>query len=290
MIGFGRNVPLDLGLASQLLPWIVGMQVFLATLALASGVLLFTTGNVWRTNLSGTLTIQVPAGVAQSQNVDAAIELLKMTPGITSAARITDQDVATMLEPWLGAHVFSLDLPMPVLIDTAVRPGEFVDLSDLSSRLERVAPGAVIDNHAVWLGSLVNMVDVGVTVSFIIITIILLVVMTTVFVTTRAGLEVHSDVIEVLHLIGAQDSYIAHQFQFHTFRLSGLGAVGGFVAGAGVILFFQVYGSTFSDNLLPELTLDWLHWAGLALLPISAVLLVCLTVGLTVRRSLGRMM
>ena len=290
MIGFVRNGPLDLDSASRYLPWIVGMQVFLATLALAAGIFLFTTGAAWRTNLSGTLTIQVPVGLAQSQNVAAAIKLLKATPGVTSAARITDQDVAAMLEPWLGAQRFSLDLPMPVLIDATVRHGEIVDLSELSLRLERVAPGAVIDNHAVWLRSLVNLVDVAVTVSFIIMTIILTVVMTTVIVTTRTGLEVHREIIELLHLIGAQDSYIVHQFQFHTFRLSGLGAASGFLAGAGVILFFQEYGSTFSDNLLPELTLDWLHWAGLALLPIAAVLLVCLTVGLTVRRSLGRMM
>ena len=42
----------------------------------------------------------------------------------------------------------------------------------------------------------------------------------TVIFTTRTGLAVHQEAIEVLHLIGAQDSYIARQFATRALMLA----------------------------------------------------------------------
>ena len=108
--------------------------------------------------------------------------------------------------------------------------------------------------------------------------------------TTRTGLAIHSDVVEVLHLIGAQDSYVARQFQQHTLRLASAGAAVGFLLGAGVVWLTHVYGGRLSGGLLPELALGPLQWAMLVALPVAAVLLVVLTVGITVKRVLGKMM
>ena len=153
MIGRVRDVPLSGDPASRYLPWTVGLLVFLATLAFAAGMFLSSAGDAWRQNLSGTLTVQIPVsdGSDRRERVEAAAELLRTTPGIVSVRPIPDSEIAVLLEPWLGKQVLGLDLPVPDLIDVSVVRGADIDIAALSARLARVAPGAVVDDHAIWL-------------------------------------------------------------------------------------------------------------------------------------------
>lgn len=292
MIGRVSDVPLSGDPASRFLPWTVGLLVFLATLAFAAGMFLASAGDTWRQNLSGTLTIQIPQLDASERRVrvDAAAELLRTTPGIDSVRPIPDAEIAVLLEPWLGKQVLGLGLPMPDLIDATVARGAELDLAALSARLAQVAPGAVVDDHAVWLRQLTEFIRIAETISFAVMIVILISAVATVVFTTRTGLAIHSDVVEVLHLIGAQDSYVARQFQNHTLRLASAGAAIGFVLGAGIIWLAHVYGGRLSGGLLPELAFGPMQSVLLAALPVGAVLLVVLTVGITVKRVLGKMM
>ena len=284
------DLPLSNDPASRYIPWTVGLLVFLATLSLAIGFFLLSAGENWRRSLSGTLTIQVPAGPHQQSFTGSVIDLLSATPGVDAVRRITDDEVATMLEPWLGAEISTLDLPMPVLIDATVRRGHAIDIEALSTRLMAVAPGTVVDEHAVWLRRLTDLAAIAATVSLSVMVLVLLSAVITVVFTTRTGLAIHSDVVEVLHLIGAKDSYIARQFQIHALWLAGIGAACGSVLGGAAILLIEVYGARLSNGLLPDITLSGIQWGLLCLLPVAAVLLVVATVGITVKRVLGRMM
>lgn len=284
------DLPLSDDPASRYLPWTVGLLVFLATLSLAVGMFLASAGDNWRRSLTGTLTIQVPAGADQQSSVQSAIELLRASPGVGSVRRIPDSEISTMLEPWLGADVSALDLPMPVLIDAEVRDGRSLDIEALSTRLTEVAPGSAVDEHAVWLRRLTDLAAIAAIVSLSVMVFVLVSAVMTVVFTTRTGLSIHSDVVEVLHLIGAQDSYIARQFQIHTLWLAGVGAVAGFALAAVVILVVQIYGGRLSGGLLPVFSLQAFQWALLCLMPLAAVLLVVATAGITVKRVLGRMM
>ena len=286
------DVPLSGDPASRYLPWTVGLLVFLATLAFAVGMFLSTAGETWRQNVSGTLTIQIPAGerAVQAERVDSVIQLLRKTPGIVFVRPIPDAEIAALLEPWLGKQVLGLELPMPDLIDATVGPDAQLDLASLSTSLSQVVPGAVVDDHAVWLRRLTDFAAIAQTISFAVMIVILISAVATVIFTTRTGLAIHSDVVEVLHLIGAQDAYIARQFQSYTLRLAAAGAAIGFALGAAVVWSAQNFGAKMSGGLLPELALEPLQWAALAALPVAAVLLVVFTVGITVKRVLGKMM
>jgi cell division transport system permease protein len=292
VIGRVNDVPLSGDPASRYLPWTVGLLVFLATLAFAAGMFLASAGDTWRQNASGTLTVQIPVSDASDriERLNAVTELLRTTPGIVSVRPVPDAEIAVLLEPWLGNQVLGLDLPMPDLIDVSVARGANIDIAALSSRLAQVAAGTVVDDHAIWLRRLTEFTRIAETVAFAVMIVILISAVATVVFTTRTGLAIHSDVVEVLHLIGAQDSYVARQFQSHTLRLASAGAAVGFLLGAGIIWLAHVYGGRLSGGLLPELALGPEQWALLAALPVAAVLLVVLTVGITVKRVLGKMM
>lgn len=293
MIGRVSDVPLSADPASRYLPWTVGLLVFLATLALAVAIVLSSASDVWKQNLSGTLTVQVPPAVGDAEtaaHMSAALELLRETPGVISAERISDERIAELLEPWLGRQTPGFDLPMPSLIDVSVGENTVIDIEALSVRLTQVAPGASVDDHGVWLRRLSDFARVAEAVSLIVIGVILISAVSTVIFTTRTGLAIHRDIIELLHLIGAHDSYVARQFQSHAMRLSAFGALVGFALSAMAVYALGVFGGRIAGSLLPDFSLSLQQWGMLAGVPVAATALVVLTVGFTVTRTLRRMM
>ncbi len=110
----------------------------------------------------------------------------------------------------------------------------------------------------------------------------------TVIFTTRAGLSMHRDVIELLHLMGARDGYIARQFDRQALRLGLIGgAVGIALALATVLALGEAAGA--AALLGGGLGLGPLDYAALALLPVAAALLAMATARLTVLRALASM-
>ena len=275
--------------AARSFPWTLGILVFLATVVLAITLILSATADKWETNVSGTYTVQVPDGPRHSIKVSAAIDYLSSFPGIVSAKLISELEVGIILQPWLGPNYSELNLPLPSLIDLKFEKGKEVDKKSLIEGLEKVAPGATADDHSIWLEKLTDFIEVGKTITFVILALILFSIVVTVVFTTRAGLAIQKDVVEVLHLIGAQDSYVALQCQIHACRLAIYGSILGFGLGAMLIFFVRFYWGSFGVGFIPEFTFSWEQWLGLATVPIVAIVLVIITVGCTVMKVLGRM-
>ena len=115
----------------------------------------------------------------------------------------------------------------------------------------------------------------------------------TVIFVTRTGLATHRGVIEVVHLIGAPDRYIARQFQGQALKLGILGGIAGLACGAGTVLGVDRLLSaarggggtslSFDFRLLP-----W-QWVVLGALPVVVALVAMITARMTVLRSLARM-
>jgi cell division transport system permease protein len=113
-------------------------------------------------------------------------------------------------------------------------------------------------------------------------------IITVVFV-TRTGLEIHRQVIELLHLMGAQDRYIAREFQRHALRLGLRGGLFGFALAAAALAGLAWLARGSNAALLPDLDLAPLDWAWLALLPLAAAVTAMWTARLTVLRTLVRL-
>lgn len=296
---FNRRSDLPLGsdANSRFLPGMVAVMVFLATISLAGAMSLQVVLERWNRDVSGTLTVQLmPAGgdpakadKETGRRLNAVLEVLRTTPGVAAARPLDQQQIADLLEPWLGSADLLADLPVPRLIDVTIIPGATVNLDPLSTRLAEVAPGTSLDDHQVWLSKLVRL---GHGLELLGMTVVLLVGMATaatVMYATRTGLAVHRPVIEVLHLIGAQDDYIARQFAHRSLLL---GLRGGFI---GMGMAVPVLGGVswlaarIDDRMMPDMTLGFLHWMALGALPVAAGYLAMATARITVHRALARM-
>ncbi len=291
----GRDLPLGGDVSARFLPWIIGFMVVLAALASAAAMVLSRTESGWRAELSGKLTVQImpAAGRADSGGTIArmrtALDLLRASPGVVRAEAMSDDALTALLEPWLGPDIADAGLPMPRLIDVTLDSDVAVDTPALARRLARAVPGAVLDDHGVWLQRLLSLVGAIETVALSLLGLICLAAMVTVAFTTRAGLVIHDDIIEILHLVGAEHRYIARQFQAHTLGLALKGGIGGFLFAAAALVAVGFAVPAAETGLLPQMSLSMLQWLVLAVLPLAAAAIATVTAHVTVMRSLAAM-
>lgn len=289
-----RDLPLARDATNRFLPWIIGLMVFVATLSLAATMLLAGVGGKWRAGLTGTLTVQIlPAEdgedpVALDRRTGDAARLLRETPGVESARAIPREETAALLEPWLGPDAATADLPLPRLIEVRLAERPRLDPAALAAKLNREMPGAIVDDHGLWLDRLIAFARGLEAVAYVVMGFIAAASVATVVFTTRTGLAVHREVIELLHLIGARDSYIAGEFQLQALRLGLRGAVAGFALAVAALAVIGSLSGDIDGSLLPDLTLTPPQWIALVCLPALAVLISAVTARITVLRSIGR--
>jgi cell division transport system permease protein len=286
------DLPLDRDSAGLFLPAIIGFMVFLAGLALAGSMAVDNLLAHWQGAIEAAFTVQLPpvegeSAVAATDRRNHALAALAGVPGVESANLLTEADKARLLAPWLGADAARLDLPLPDLIAVTLAPGKNIDLAALALRLQSVSPGASIDDHGRWRDAIAGVTHAANLALLVLLLLIGLAASLTVVFVARAGLAAHARIIEILHLIGAHDGYIAGQFQRHAMTRGLLGGAFGAVGAAAVFLA--------AERWLPGLRADALalrplQWAGLALLPFLAALLAMATARYTVLRALRRIL
>jgi len=243
----------------------------------------------WDSTLTGRMTVQVPQDSATDAAMGTLVTMLGETPGITAVRPVPESEARALLIPWLGAEVVDSGLPIPALIDVELAASGHLDASLLATRLSQSVPGTTVDDHRVWLSALINLGRAVEILAFVILGLIASAAVVAVVFTTRSGLAVHAAIIELLHQMGAHDSYIAGQFQIQALRLSLRGGVTGAAAAAFVLLIFAWVGRGIDAAFLPPVTLTVVEWIALLIVPAGAVVIAMLTARLTVLRALARL-
>ncbi len=288
------DLPLTNDPAVRILPWVVGLMVYLATLTLAVALLVSTLAADWSAGLTGTVTIHIVAASDETEaemdrRVEAAIREALKTPGVEEASAIPLSQVAKLLAPWLGDEAPIADLPLPRIVDVKLSEDADLDIDGLRARLENAVPGAALDDHQLWRDRLVRFLLAIQIVAGVMVALIGTTTVTVVVFATRAGLAVHNEVIEVLHMIGAHDEYVAGQFQSNALMLGLKGGVSGSIAGIATLLAIKSTAGQLDVELLPTLLFQIWHWPVLASLPFAAAYIVRFSARYTVLRALRRM-
>ena len=201
--------------------------VFALALSLASGRL----ASRWSDALARTATIRLSAPPDQLQlQTDAILALLATTPGIASARALSEDESRKLLEPWFGPDLPLEALPIPRLIEV-VEGDPGYDGEGLRHRLAAEAPGAVLDDHTRWRRPLAEAAGRLRLLGWLAIALIGATMAAMITLAANASLAANAQVIRVLRLIGAKDSYIARAF-VRRFTLRALsGAAAGALAG-----------------------------------------------------------
>jgi cell division transport system permease protein len=288
-LGRPLDLPLERDGSGRFLPWIVALMVYLAALALAGAMAAHGAVARWDSALAGTMTVQLPPG--DPAGLEAALAVLRKTSGVLRAEPLDAAGNRTLLEPWLGAGAALEGLALPQLIDLRVDPAAPPDRAALARSLAAAAPSARLDSDRRWLDPLFDAAFAAELLAAAILIVIGAAAVLSIVFATRTSLAIHHGAIEVLHLIGARDAYIAGQFQHHALRLGLRGAVIGLLAAGLTLLALRetVSGEVLGAAALPRLALDPAEWAMLLGLAPLAGATALATARLTVLRRLARM-
>lgn len=274
-----------------LLPWVIGVMLFLTSLAVAFGFAIGTGLQGWSEDLTSTLSVQIVAesDSERERQRDAALTLLRATPGVAEVSVIADAEVLALISPFLGDIPLDSGLPVPTLIDVTLSSPDAVNVAALAERLEATASGAALDDHKSWLRQILAFASV---IQAVLTGIVVMVAASTIAIVIfgcRAGLATHRESIDIMHLMGAEDRLIARAFD-RRFLVHGLvGGLGGVVIAVIVLVVLIGLAEDIGQGLisasLPDLSV--LVWLGA--LPVFAAILTMLTARITVMRALKAM-
>ena len=229
-------VPRD-SIAGRALIAVVAIMTFLASLTIGAVVLVHQAANEWQSDVAREITIQVkPApGRDIEADVQRATALAKGIPGVGDAYAMSKADSAKLLEPWLGAGLTLDELPVPRMVVVTLASGARADLAQLRKALNTEVPSAAVDDHRGWTDRMRTMSRSAVAIGLGVLALMIAATVLSVTFATRGAMATNRPLIEVLHFVGAKNSFIAGHFQRH-FLVLGLqgGAVGG---GAAIVLF-----------------------------------------------------
>ncbi|WP_363348565.1 ABC transporter permease [Methylocystis echinoides] len=228
-------VPTD-SIAGRSLVMVIAIMTFLAALAAAAAILVADASSEWRSEAASEATVQVRPAPGRDMESDLRVvaDILRDTPGVREAQIYSKTESESLLAPWLGQGLDLSQLPMPRMIVAKLDPRSRPDLSELREALAGAAPNATFDDHRIFTARLGDMARAVVAVAAMIFVLIVGALGIAVASATRAAVSTNREIVEVLHVVGAADGFIAQEFQR---RFLALGLRGALIGGGAAIAF-----------------------------------------------------
>lgn len=288
-------VPID-SAEGRALVGVIAILAFLAALCACAAELVAAASAQWRSAIVQEMTIQLRPSPQRNMDADVvrAAEIARATPGVAEARPMPKGEAERLLEPWLGKGLDLADLPVPRLIVLKLDPAAAVDLEALKAKLAAEAPGASLDDHGLWVARLSTMARAIVGVALTVVLLVFAATGLAVTFATRGAVAANREVVDVLHFVGADDAYIAREFQRRFFRM---GLKGGAIGGALALVLIAAFGflvarwrgSATRDQielLFGAFDLGWQGYASAVAIAALASLMTAAVSRLTVRRQL----
>ena len=278
---------------------VIAIMTYLASLTLGAVDLTLGAAEAWERDVVRETTVQIRPAEGRDLDVEAATveRLARATRGVAEVRTYSKAETARLLEPWLGSGLALDDLPIPRLVVLKLSADQPFDAEGLKQALSQEAPGAALDDHRRFLDRLVAMARAVVWLGVGILILMLIATALSVVFATRGAMASNRDIVQVLHFVGARDSYIAGQFQNRFLRLGLKGALAG---AAAAIATFLLAGMTASrgvgsatvdqmDALFGSFEIGATAYVGVAILALVVAGLTAATSRLTVYKTLRAM-
>tara|TARA_X000001036_G_scaffold128428_1_gene121428 strand:- start:447 stop:1253 length:807 start_codon:yes stop_codon:yes gene_type:complete len=265
----------------------------LAILSVAGFLLLKQVSDLFEYNSSDTMTIQVPSGNSEkrtNKKITEVINILKGTDGIVKVSLIPKVEVVKLLKPWLGSISQSQTLPLPRIIDIQIDRGLIISSEKINGLLNSISPDITVDDHSIWLIGLVKTLQSAEITALFILLLIILVIIGTVIFTTRTGMGIHKQTIEVLHFVGAHDDFIARQFAIRGLIVGLQGGLIGFLFAVPILYLFDHLLQNLEEGFLPKAEVNILVWFSIVLVVPIISSITMFTARRTVLKSLKKML
>ena len=294
-----EELPLKNNSTSLFLQIMVAIAVFLFAVTLSGVLSINAMLQNWNDSILGSLTVQImpstnvnpEKAVAETlAHQNKALDILRNMESIEKAEPLTDKQLEKLIQPWLGDGIDIKDLPVPRIIDVKIKKGADIDFMDLAYKLAQATPMASVDNHKLWLNKLIQFADGIKILALSILALVIMITSGAIFYTTQTSLGLHKYTIEILHLMGAKDTYVAQQYAKRSAILAFQGGLVGLFIAIPTIFGIASLAHQIEGGIIGEAKLSALDWTAIIGLPCFASIIAMLTAYYTVKQTLQRLM
>jgi len=275
---------------------VIAIMTFLACLTMGGVTLVRASAAAWQSQIAREATIQIRPvdGQDMEKALAQASEIARGFAGVKGTSIIDKDATARLLEPWLGSGLNIDELPVPRLVVVTIDENAPPDFETMRTEITRAIPAATFDDHRTWVDRLVSMARTKVWIGTGVLILVFTAMILTVIFATRGALSGNRHIVEVLHFVGAERTFVANEFQKHFLKISLKGsAVGGVVA---ALLFATASLWQSNSRATPEseqamalfgsFTIGWNGYLGIFATMLIIALLTTLTARFTVMRTI----
>ncbi len=260
------------------LHYVIGVLCFLACMAALVVMASDRAAEGWSRDIRAEMTYQIRPSGLESGSIAAAkaAEVLAGVKGVSEVVALEPEKAKALIKPWLGDAILD-DLPIPNLVEVKLDPAHPATAAAMNEALGAQGVEFTLDDHKLWLKDIEQS---ALTIRLISVGIFFIIGSATAAVVgfaTRAGLTARANVVEVLSLCGASDTFVAKRFQFRFARMAFESGLLGASLSAIVMTIIKTTGRSQSFTMaLP------FSWQDLLIL-IPCPVLVALIAGITAR-------
>jgi len=252
--------------------FVVAVLCFLACLTAIGVIASDRAARGWISQLGGEATVIVRPTRGETPDAAAAraAEALAGTPGVAEARALEPAKAYDLIRPWLGDVSDLEDLPVPRLVTVTLDRKAPADAARLTAALKAQDVDGAVDDHSLWIRGVKRSANLARGLGAGIFLLIAAAAAAVVAFATRAGLAARHDVVEVLHLSGAGDDFIAGLFQARFARMAAVGGLAGAGAAALVGAALRLAGGP--QGVTPALPVSWVDLLAVLPCPLAAAM------------------
>lgn len=285
-------LPIDEGYSKTFLRVIVAVSVFLFTITLAGVLGINTMFENSKKQVVSNFTVQVlplPEYEESRKDLLGVVGFLEKYPDVKEVTVLSDNELRALLEPWLGNNVDIELLPIPKLLDVKINNAGNFDFKELAVRLSEISPQASINDHNLWLARLLRFIN---SLKMLAVTVLIMVaaaVMAAIIYAVKTGLNVHREIISILHIMGATDEYIAMNYVKQISQMTMMAGIIGTVLAVPAIMLVGNMAKGIEAGIFNSVTFDLESWLIVLVMPMVSTILTAFTAYVTVLRTLKKM-
>jgi cell division transport system permease protein len=217
---------------------VISIMAFLASLTAGGVYVVFNAASVWTNNISSEITVQVQSrsGDAGDAKIAEIAKFLSDQNGIRQVTPFTREQSLKLVEPWIGKSDVLKNFAIPRLIAIEIDRDNPPEIATLKKVMEAKYPGSVLDDHGLWraeIRRLTRFLELA--------GMLLLMAAATgavIIAAATSALASNKEIVSVLNLVGAEEKFIAKQFERHFLKV---GVKAGFVgAGMAALVFLAM--------------------------------------------------
>ena len=267
--------------------FVVGALCFLAALAALTTRGTYKAAEAWGAQIEGEITVVMRG--TDRRTAEAVTSDVASLANVFEARLLSRDEIEALLEPSLGPGGMPDGLPLPLLMSVQADMAVGDPTAAIQDKLDAAGIDGDVAGNAGYADNVQGGLEVLRLVALSVVALLSATAIAVIAFATHAALLARRDIVDVLHLSGAEDRYIASLFERRFWVLALQAGLGGAVAALMVTALIVFSGSSAQGveaQLLPRLSLDFWDVVIILITPVAAGVAARLAARMTVMSSL----